>query len=186
MRTPDEHLAAIRQAVAPRPTVTVPLADAASRVLAVHVTATHPSPRFDNSQMDGYALSAAQAAATPGSFPVGPTLPAGTDPADYYAMTAELDASLDEAAANPYLVSTLRTLRLHLARLRRLAADDPARLATSAAEHADIADAVGSGAADLAEATTRVHLHHAFHHLTRRTRADETPTLLSPTEGDRP
>ena len=95
-------------------------------------------------------------------------------------------ARLDEAAANPYLVSTLRTLRLHLARLRRLAADDPARLAASAAEHADIADAVGSGAADLAEATTRVHLHHAFHHLTRRGRAEETPTLLTPTEGDRP
>ena len=110
----------------------------------------------------------------------------GTDPADYYAMTAELDSRLDEAAANPYLVSTLRTLRLHLARLRRLAADDPARLAASAAEHADIADAVGSGAADLAEATTRVHLHHAFHHLTRRGRAEETPTLLTPTEGDRP
>ena len=36
----------------------------------------------------------------------------------------------------------------------------------------DIADAVGSGAADLAEATTRVHLHHAFHHLTRRGRAE--------------
>ena len=50
----------------------------------------------------------------------------------------------------------------------------------------DIADAVGSGAADLAEATTRVHLHHAFHHLTRRGRAEETPTLLTPTEGDRP
>ena len=66
------------------------------------------------------------------------------------------------------------------------AADDPARLAASAAEHADIADAVGSGAADLAEATTRVHLHHAFHHLTRRGRAEETPTLLTPTEGDRP
>ena len=110
----------------------------------------------------------------------------GTDPADYYAMTAELDSRLDEAAANPYLVSTLRTLRLHLARLRRLAADDPARLAASAAEHADIANAVGSGAADLAEATTRVHLHHAFHHLTRRGRAEETPTLLTPTEGDRP
>ena len=84
------------------------------------------------------------------------------------------------------LIETLRTLRLHLARLRRLAADDPARLAASAAEHADIADAVGSGAADLAEATTRVHLHHAFHHLTRRGRAEETPTLLTPTEGDRP
>ncbi|MEO4039539.1 MULTISPECIES: GntR family transcriptional regulator [Micrococcus] len=114
-----------------------------------------------------------------------PSLRTGSDPTAYYAMTSELDASLDAAADNPYLVSTLRTLRLHLARLRRLAANDPARLATSAEEHADIASAVASGAADLAEATTRVHLHHAFHHLTR-SRRDDAGALLTPTEGDRP
>jgi len=114
-----------------------------------------------------------------------PALREGADPTEYYAMTSELDASLDAAADNPYLVSTLRTLRLHLARLRRLAANDPDRLATSAEEHADIASAVADGAADLAEATTRVHLHHAFHHLTRGRGDDESRTLLTPTEGDR-
>ncbi|MDO5634898.1 MAG: GntR family transcriptional regulator [Micrococcus sp.] len=106
-------------------------------------------------------------------------LRAGSDPTAYYAMTASLDAALDASSDNPYLVSTLRTLRLHLARLRRLAANDPQRLAASAAEHADIASAVAEGAADLAEATTRVHLHHAFHHLTRRTRAEASHGLLS-------
>lgn len=115
-----------------------------------------------------------------------PHLEAGRDPADYYRLTKALDAGLDEAADNPYLVSTLRTLRLHLARLRRLAAHDPARLATSAAEHADIAAAVAAGAADLADATTRVHLHHAFSHLTRHGRAEDPTALLTTTEGDRP
>lgn len=110
-----------------------------------------------------------------------PRLEAGDEPAGYYTLTDELDAGLDAAAGNPYLVSTLRTLRLHLARLRRLAAHDPARLASSAAEHADIAAAVATGAADLAEATTRVHLHHAATHLTRRARAAESTTLLTPT-----
>lgn len=106
-------------------------------------------------------------------------LDGGADPTEYYDMASDLDVALDEAASNPYLVSALRTLRLHLARLRRLSANDPARLAVSAAEHADIASAVASGAGDLAEATTRVHLHHAFSHLTSRTTPDHTDTLLT-------
>ncbi|MBB4735467.1 GntR family transcriptional regulator [Micrococcus cohnii] len=108
----------------------------------------------------------------------------GADPHEYYELTSTLDASLDAAADNPYLVSTLRTLRLHLARLRRLAANDRRRLAASALEHADIAQAVADGAAELAEATTRVHLHHAFHHLTRHTTDAGGAALLSPTEGE--
>ncbi|MDY6054909.1 GntR family transcriptional regulator [Micrococcus sp.] len=115
-----------------------------------------------------------------------PHLEAGGDPTEYYAMTAELDASLDEAAGNPYLVSSLRPLRLHLSRLRRLGASDPARMATSAAEHADIAEAVAAGTADLAEATTRVHLHHAFRRLTRHARPEDSTSLLTTPEGDRP
>lgn len=82
MRTPEEHLSAVRAAF-PTPGVQlVPLIDAPSRTLARDVTAAHPSPRFDNSQMDGYALSTAHLAG--GTFPVGPTLPAGTDPARLY------------------------------------------------------------------------------------------------------
>ena len=82
MRTPEEHLSAVRAAF-PTPGVQlVPLLDAPSRTLARDVTAAHPSPRFDNSQMDGYALSTAHLAG--GTFPVGPTLPAGTDPARLY------------------------------------------------------------------------------------------------------
>jgi len=84
MRTPEEHTAAIARAVPARGQVRVPLADAAGRTLAVPVTADVDSPRFDNSQMDGYALSDAHVAATPGTFTVGKTLPAGTDPDQLY------------------------------------------------------------------------------------------------------
>src|SRR5690606_11332564 len=42
-------------------TETVKLADAAGRVLAAPLTATHDQPPFDDSAMDGYALRAADA-----------------------------------------------------------------------------------------------------------------------------
>lgn len=89
----------------------------------------------------------------------------GTDPSSYYALTAELDAALDTACGNPHLAETLRGLRLHLGRLRRLARNSPARLAASAREHAAISQAIASGDPDLAAATTTVHLHHALAHM---------------------
>src|SRR5690606_23287791 len=39
-------------------TVTLPLIDAVGGVLAADITARNPSPPFDNSAVDGYALSA--------------------------------------------------------------------------------------------------------------------------------
>ncbi|AGS33730.1 molybdopterin biosynthesis protein [Corynebacterium maris DSM 45190] len=84
MRSPEYHLKQIR-AMFPEPDViTVPLAEAAGLIAAEGIVAAHDSPRFDNSQMDGYALSVNQVAATPGTFRVGPTIPAGTDPDEVY------------------------------------------------------------------------------------------------------
>ena len=84
MRSPEYHLKQIR-AMFPEPDViTVPLAEAAGLIAAEDIVAAHDSPRFDNSQMDGYALSVNQIAATPGTFRVGPTIPAGTDPDEVY------------------------------------------------------------------------------------------------------
>ncbi|QGU06215.1 Molybdopterin molybdenumtransferase [Corynebacterium occultum] len=80
MRTPEDHLADLRQLVPPRPVITIPLIGASGHRLAGEVRAREDSPRFDNSQMDGYALSATQLARTPASFPVGPTIAAGQDP----------------------------------------------------------------------------------------------------------
>lgn len=92
-------------------------------------------------------------------------LASGTDPTAYYALTRELDAALDAACGNAYLAESLRGLRLHLGRLRRLARNSPDRLADSAREHADIARAIASGDPELAAASTLVHLRRALAHM---------------------
>ena len=84
MLTPQEHAEAILRRLPPRATVTLPLLDAANYTLATNLTAPFDSPRFDNSQMDGYALSSAQQQRTPGVFTVGPTVAAGADPDELY------------------------------------------------------------------------------------------------------
>lgn len=89
----------------------------------------------------------------------------GEEPTGYYALTEELDEALDATCGNAYLAETLRGLRLHLGRVRRLARNSPARLADSAREHADIARSVAGGDPELAAAATVVHLRHALAHL---------------------
>lgn len=68
--------------VGQRPVTTVPLTCAVGRQLAADLVTQHPSPRFDNSQMDGYGIGYANLAG--GRFRVGPDVPAGTDPAEIY------------------------------------------------------------------------------------------------------
>lgn len=77
MRTPKTHAREVAAALPARQATTVPLTQAQDMVLAADIHAGFPSPRFDNSQMDGYALP--QCAA--GTYPVGPTIAAGTEPA---------------------------------------------------------------------------------------------------------
>lgn len=62
----------------------VPLKDAVGRVTTFDVFASLPSPLFDNSQMDGYAVSLEQLGALPTHLSVGPTIAAGTDPRELY------------------------------------------------------------------------------------------------------
>lgn len=64
------------------PVIMVPLTQAVGRQLAANVVTQYPSPRFDNSQMDGYGVGYANLAG--GRFRVGPDVPAGTDPATIY------------------------------------------------------------------------------------------------------
>jgi len=80
----------------------------------------------------------------------------------YYEVIARFDAVLDAAVDNDYLSSALRTVRTHLVRVRRLARDNPDRLAASVAEHRLIATAISVGDADLAAHATHVHLHNAL------------------------
>ena len=83
----------------------------------------------------------------------------------YYELVQLLDESIDEAADNTYLSNALRTLRVHLQRVRRLAKDNPDRLKASAGEHAAIARAIASGNPEVAAAATTVHLHQSFTHI---------------------
>jgi DNA-binding GntR family transcriptional regulator len=83
----------------------------------------------------------------------------------YYALVARLDREIDDAARNPYLLQAQKPIRTHLARVRRLARDNPRRLLASAREHEQIALALGAGNAELAEASMRVHLHNSLQHL---------------------
>ena len=75
-------MAAVRALLGPRPTESSALDGAARRRarLAAPVVAREDQPPFDNSQMDGYAVAATGAR----EAIVGPTLPAGTDPATLY------------------------------------------------------------------------------------------------------
>ncbi|WP_439564176.1 GntR family transcriptional regulator [Microcella sp.] len=81
----------------------------------------------------------------------------------YYALVAEFDAALDQSlSGSPYLAAAIASTRVHLARVRRLARDDDARLAASAAEHGAIARAIADGDPERAAAATRLHLHEAL------------------------
>jgi DNA-binding GntR family transcriptional regulator len=102
-----------------------------------------------------------------------PALISGSDPArhDYYELVGRLDTAIDAAISNSYLAQAMRSLRVHLVRVRRLAADDATRLAAAAAEHAAIAEAIAAGNPRLAEAATIVHLHRSLSHV----KATHTP-----------
>lgn len=82
--------------------------------------------------------------------------------AEYYALVDELDAAIDEAAANRYLCQAQSTLRTQLTRIRKLSKTNPVRLAHAADEHAQIARCIASQDAQLAEAATRLHLANAL------------------------
>ncbi|MCS5717830.1 GntR family transcriptional regulator [Herbiconiux sp. CPCC 205763] len=93
-----------------------------------------------------------------------PALLADPDPGrhSYYDLVARFDDAVDEAVQNPFLVSALTAVRTHLARLRRLSRDNPARLLEAAREHLLIVDAIVDGDARLAADATRVHLYRSL------------------------
>lgn len=78
--------------------------------------------------------------------------------AGYYDLVSRLDAAIDTAVGNPFLLTALSGLRSHLARARRLAQDNPARLAESVSEHLLIVQAILDRDEMLAGQATAVHL----------------------------
>ena len=93
-----------------------------------------------------------------------PDLLENGDPArhEYYELVARLDAAIDDAVQNPLLVSTLAGVRTHVARIRRLAHDNPERLREAAREHLMIVDAIVDGSESLAAHATQLHLHRSL------------------------
>lgn len=87
----------------------------------------------------------------------------GTD--GYYELVSRLDAAVDAAMANPFLLASLSGLRSHLARARRLAQDNPARLAESVSEHLLIVQAILDRDEMLAAQATAVHLRRSLANL---------------------
>ena len=83
----------------------------------------------------------------------------------YYDLVARLDNAIDDAAANPILVSNLDGVRTHVARIRRLSQDDPTRLRDAAREHLQILDAIIDGDESLAASATQVHLRNSLRNI---------------------
>ncbi|QAY59171.1 GntR family transcriptional regulator [Microbacterium protaetiae] len=83
-------------------------------------------------------------------------------PDAYWGLFARFDAALDDAVANDYLTGAMRTIRTHLVRVRRMARENPERLAAAVAEHKLIAGAIAAGDAELAAHATHLHLHNAL------------------------
>jgi DNA-binding GntR family transcriptional regulator len=94
----------------------------------------------------------------------------------YYDLVARLDDAIDDAAANPYLVTVLDGVRTHVARIRRLSRDDPARLRDAAREHLQILDAIIDGDEALAASATHLHLRNSLRNILTTTTSTTTRT----------
>lgn len=88
------------------------------------------------------------------------------NPAVHYELAAQMDSAVDAAVENPYLSSMLASLRVHLVRIRRLARDQPQRLAESAAEHREVCRAIAAGDPLAAEAAAMLHLRRSLAYIT--------------------
>lgn len=98
----------------------------------------------------------------------------------YYDLVARFDAAMDEAARSPYLVAALKGVRTHLVRIRRLAQDNPERLAAAASEHLLIVDAVVAGDGELAAHATHVHLYRSLQNILESARGGRLAERLDP------
>lgn len=83
----------------------------------------------------------------------------------YYDLTSRLDDAIDDACGSAYLATLLSGVRTHIARVRRIAADDPERLRGAALEHVMIIDAIIDGAPAVASAAMELHIHRSLAHI---------------------
>jgi len=97
-----------------------------------------------------------------------------------YELATRLDAAVDQAAANPALTAAVAQVRLRLARVRRLAKDQPERLAQAAGEHRAIAETIAWGDVELAQNAMRLHLRRSLAHALGRLGAIEQDLTATP------
>ncbi|GAB3193716.1 GntR family transcriptional regulator [Nesterenkonia suensis] len=97
-----------------------------------------------------------------------------------YELAAQLDDAIAEAVDNPYLTGALRSLRVHLVRVRRLARDEPARLAESAREHRTVCSAIASADGETAAAAMLIHLRRSLAYITGRATAPAADLKTAP------
>ena len=76
----------------------------------------------------------------------------------YYALNERLDRAIEDAIESPYLVAALKSLHLHLARIRRLSRRDTGRLKAAAIETLVIIEAIVDRNPELAASATQVHM----------------------------
>lgn len=88
----------------------------------------------------------------------------------FYNLNAQFDEAVDQAVQNEFLVSALKNVRTHMARIRRMAQHNPERLVESARETLLIIEAILDGDAALAAHATHVHLHKSQQSITAEVR----------------
>jgi GntR family transcriptional regulator, rspAB operon transcriptional repressor len=94
----------------------------------------------------------------------------------HYKLAARMDEAIDTSVGNTYMSTMLANLRVHLIRVRRLAKDQPERLAESAAEHRDICLGIASGDPQMAEAATSLHLRRSLAYISELRQAEPVPS----------
>ncbi|WP_142060186.1 GntR family transcriptional regulator [Pseudarthrobacter sp. B4EP4b] len=95
-------------------------------------------------------------------FQSGPDPDVLIDPDRPYFLAGALDLAIDEAASNYQLANTLRDIRGHFARIRRIAHHNPVRLKAATAEHLMIVEAILAQDETLACQATAVHLRNSL------------------------
>jgi DNA-binding GntR family transcriptional regulator len=93
----------------------------------------------------------------------------------FYSLNAQFDEAVDEAVQNDFLVSALKNVRTHMARIRRMAQHNPDRLVESSRETLLIIEAILDGDAALAAHATHVHLHKSQQSITAEIREQFSP-----------
>lgn len=91
----------------------------------------------------------------------------------YYNLNERLDRAIEDAIGSAYLVAALKSLHLHLARIRRLSRRDPARLKAAAIETLVIIEAIVDRNPELAASATQVHMQQSLRNSLETARSRE-------------